>query len=205
MNYKQYKYFTNNLLSDYSFLTGLGGWEVDDNENLLYYYGVVVVCEGQEPILIDPSGTSYARYCNQIVEDIGNSLQTELNSYNRTVVINNDLYNEIINSIEDNNLYEIKADSNTVIADNRYIKNIAFNGLTVVTGKTIKELIAENKGIDILNLQPLKTDIKFFLGGLIKHDTKQIVSLFPTETDKQLEKIKFFDRLQSEMRRANAV
>jgi hypothetical protein len=118
-------------------------------------------------------------------------------------IIDNDPFAEALNTLEDNNLYEIEADSKMVIADNRYIKNVYCNGLTVVTGLTIKELIAEGQGVDILHLKPLKMPLDIFMEGLKKHDLKQIKTLFPTATDKALENIIFMDRLQNELSRAN--
>lgn len=202
LNSKQYNYFINNLLHDYSFLTGLGGWEQDEQGKLLYYYGVAVICDDQETLIIDPSGCSYARYCCQLIEDINNNLQTELNNINSIIQINNNLYKDAIDSIVNNEFYQIKVSDKIVVTDNRYIKNIPYNGLTVVTGLTIKELITEQKGIDVLNLKPLKMSIESFMNGLKKHDNKEVFSLFPTEMDKQLEEIKFLDRLEYELSRA---
>jgi hypothetical protein len=121
----------------------------------------------------------------------------------REIVIKDDPYQRALNTIENNNLYEIEADSKAVIVDNRYIKNVYCNGLTVVTGLTIKELIQEGRGVDILHLKPLKMPLDIFMEGIKKHDLKQIRTLFPTATDKALENIIFIDRLQNELSRAN--
>lgn len=191
------------MLHDYDFLAQTGGWEQDDNENLLYFYGVMIICDNEESIVIDASGSSYARYCNRLCNS-NSSLESILSTLETKVVINNDLYNEAMKSIIDTELYEISTNDKTVLKDPRYIKNISANGLTCVTGFTIKELISQGNSINILNLQPLKFKLELFMEGLIKHDNKQVISLFPTQLDKQMENIKFMDRLQFEMNRATA-
>jgi copper chaperone CopZ len=145
------------------------------------------------------SPSEYGTKALEIIE----LLKNLYNENNDIVKIDNDPYQRALNTLEDNNLYEIEADSKTVIADNRYIKNIYCNGLTVVTGLTIKELIAEGQGVDILHLKSLKMSLELFMEGLKKHDLKQIRTLFPTATDKALENIIFMDRLQYELSRAN--
>lgn len=206
LSLEQYDYFIDNLLDNYDFLSKTGGYELDDITNeLSFYYGVTVICDNQETIIIDAEGYSYARYCTQLVEDINNSLQAELRTLNTTIIINNELYNEVVNSIKDTELYEIQTNNKTVITDNRYIKNIPCNGLTVITGKTVKELMKESSGIDILNLKVLRLFDNVFKEGLLKHDTGKVFSLFPSQEDKQLQSIKFMDRLNYEIQRATAV
>lgn len=70
LNQSQYNNFKDNLLNDYTFLEKQGGWKEDSEGNTLYYFGVAIVCEEEEPLIIDPSGSSYARYCCKSLDNI---------------------------------------------------------------------------------------------------------------------------------------
>lgn len=194
---EQYNYFINNLLDDYKFLQGLGGWSVDDNGKFESYLGVIITCENKETLLVDPSGSSYARYLNKIVEDIDGNLNNKIN-----VVLDNKLYKEAYEDINNSALYIVNFAKKRVIKDKRVILNGAFNDIQVVTGLTVKEMINESTGINILNLEEYKGNLNTFKEGLERVDNGLIINLIPTEIDKELNKIKMVDRLESELTRS---
>lgn len=193
---EQYNYFTNNLLDDYSFLRGLGGWIVDDNGDFECYTGVIITCENKETLLVDPSG-SYARYLNKIVKDVDGNLSKKIN-----LVLDNELYKEAYEDINNSNLYVVNFTKKRVIEDARIILNGAFNDIQVVTGLTIKEMIKEGLGINVLNLEEYKGNLNAFKEGLNKVDNGFIINLMPSEIDKELNKIKMLSRLESELKRS---
>lgn len=193
----QYNYFTNNLLDDYKFLQGLGGWSEDDDGNFECYIGIIVTCENKETLLVDPSGSSYARYLNKIVDDIEGNLSKKIN-----LVLDNKLYKEAYEDINNSGLYIVNFTKKRVIKDTRIILNGAFNDIQVVTGLTIKEMINERIGINILNLEEYKGNLNVFKEGLERVDNGLIINLMPTETDKELSEIKMLNRLESESTRS---
>jgi len=194
---KQYNYFINHLLDDYDFLTSKGGWEEDENGNFLYNYAVAIVCQDKETLIIDPSGSSYARYTNRLIEDINGNLQNEINI---TVKANTESYNNRIDLIEDKELYKVDVNKETIIKDNRYILN-DYVGVTAVTGYALKELIYECKGIvtDFKQIQ-IKQQMEYFLEGILKVESGQVIELF-SNTRSETKHIKFSERLQHELKR----
>lgn len=194
---EQYNYFTNNLLDDYSFLRGLGGWIVDDNGDFECYIGVIITCENKETLLVDPSGSSYARYLNKIVEDVDGNLSKKIN-----LVLDNKLYKETYEDINNSSLYIVNFTKKRVIEDKRIILNGAFNDIQVVTGLTIKEMLKEGTGINILNLEEYKGNLNAFKEGLSKVDNGFIINLISTEIDKEISNIKMLSRLESELKRS---
>lgn len=193
---EQYNYFINNLLSDYSFLEGKGGWECE-NEEVLYYLGVIVTCKGKETLLIDPSGSSYVRYLNKIVEDIEGKLEKKINSLN----IDNKDYKEALENIKEDSLYRVNFTLNKVLEDERVILNRSINDIQIVTGLTIKEMLQENKEINILQLEEYTGNMEIFKEQLEKFDNGEICILMPTEMDTKLSEISFTDRLKNELLR----
>lgn len=193
---EQYNYFINNLLSDYSFLEGKGGWECE-NEEVLYYLGVIVTCKGKETLLIDPSGSSYVRYLNKIVEDIEGKLEKKINSLN----IDNKDYKEALENIKEDSLYKVNFTLNKVLKDERIILNRSINDIQIVTGLTIKEMLQENKSINVLQLEEYTGNMEIFKEQLEKFDNGEICILMPTEMDTKLSEISFTDRLKNELLR----
>lgn len=193
---EQYNYFINNLLSDYSFLEGKGGWECE-NEEVLYYLGVIVTCKGKETLLIDPSGSSYVRYLNKIVEDIEGKLEKKINSLN----IDNKDYKKALENIKEDSLYKVNFTLKKVIEDERVILNRSINDIQIVTGLTIKEMLQENKEINILQLEEYTGNMEIFKEQLEKFDNGEICILMPTEMDTKLSEISFTDRLKNELLR----
>lgn len=193
---EQYNYFINNLLSDYSFLEGKGGWECE-NEEVLYYLGVIVTCKGKETLLIDPSGSSYVRYLNKIVEDIEGKLEKKINSLN----IDNKDYKEALENIKEDSLYKVNFTLNKVLEDERIILNRSINDIQIVTGLTIKEMLQENKSINVLQLEEYTGNMEIFKEQLEKFDNGEICILMPTEMDTKLSEISFTDRLKNELLR----
>lgn len=198
MNEAEYNYFSFNLLTDYSFLTGKGGWEADENGKGLYNYGVAIVCEGKETLIIDPSGSNYARYTNRLIEDINNTLQNEIEI---SVKANTKEFNNKIDSIEDKQLYHVTANKETAVNDNRFILN-DYTGITAVTGKALKELIFECRGISLKPIEKMKLNqsIEIFAEGIMKMETGACIELF-TNTRDSIKDIKFSQRLEKELSR----
>lgn len=196
LNEEQYNYFINNLLDDYKFLEGKGGWKYEDEE-VLYYLGVAVTCEGKETLLVDPSGCSYVRYLNKIVEDIDGSLEKKIDSLN----IDNKDYNKALENIKEENLYITNFNSNMILEDERIILNTSLNDLQIVTGLAIKEMIKENKGVNIFNLKTYNGNLNIFKEQLKKVENGKICILLPNETDIKLSEINFTNRLEKELLR----
>ncbi|MDM0660087.1 hypothetical protein QTH47_13260 [Clostridium perfringens] len=196
LNEEQYNYFINNLLDDYRFLEGKGGWECE-NEEVLYYLGIVVTCKGKETLLIDPSGSSYVRYLNKIVEDIEGKLEKKINSLN----IDNKDYKKALENIKEDSLYKINFTLNKVLEDERIILNRSINDIQIVTGLTIKEMLQENKSINLLQLEEYTGNMEIFKEQLEKFDNGEICILMPTEMDTKLSEISFTDRLKNELLR----
>lgn len=197
---EQYNYFIENLLSNYEFLKDKGGYMLDDNSmELLYGLGVAIVCEGKETLLVDPSGHTYARYLNKIVEDIDEKLAKEINNIN----LDNKAYKDAIEKIDDNQLYKVEFPKEKVIDDNRIILNMAMNGVQVATGLSIKEFIKENKAIDIINLDKYTGDLEWFKNRLTAIDNGTIINLFPNGADKKVGRVSMRDRLERELLRAS--
>lgn len=196
LNEEQYNYFTNNLLDNYRFLEGKGGWECE-NEEVLYYLGIAVTCKGKETLLIDPSGSSYVRYLNKIVEDIEGNLEKKINNLN----MDNKDYKKALENIKEDSLYITNFNQNAILKDERIILNIGLNDIQITTGLTIKEMIKENKNIDIFNLKEYKGDLEIFKEQLKKVEDGEICILMPTEMDTKLSGISFTDRLKNELLR----
>ena len=124
-----------------------------------------------------------------------------INEYGEDIEINNNPYNEAIENINDRELYEVSASHNWIIKDSRLIKNEYYNGITIATGKAIREFINEGKRVDVFNLKQYKGDLEAFKTGLYKCDTGKIISLIPTKEDRELMKVKMLPRLIKELNR----
>lgn len=198
MDLAQYNYFTNNLLSNYDFfkkeLNTSGGWEQDENGKFLYTYGIAIVCDNQETIIIDAEGYSYARYCCKLEQDINGSLQaiTDIKYTNTT--------NVKIDSVVNNGLYPIYADYKTIKEDETIIYYDE-DCKPYVTGKRLKELIKQGKSINLnKSLTGKVKDIEYFADRLLRIDMGLIQEIFPTQEKKDLMKIKFSERLKEQLK-----
>lgn len=190
----EYNYFCFNMLNDYDFLTGKGGWEQDEEGNLLHYYAVAIVCEGKETLIVDPSGSSYAKYCNKLIEDINGDLEKELNS---SIVIDNTIINNTLELITDTKLYKINASNNRIINDTRIIY-CDYLGLILVTGKALKEMIKEgNASFDI---KEVKQTNDIIMECILKTENGLVQNLLAKPSP--LDNIKFSERLKKELTRA---
>jgi len=190
----EYNYFCFNMLNDYDFLTGKGGWEQDEDGNLLHYYAVAITCEGKETLIVDPSGSSYARYCNKLIEDINGDLEKELKT---NIVIDNSILNKTLELITDTKLYKINASNNRIINDTRIIY-CDYLGLIMVTGKALKEMIREgNASLDIKEV-PQTTNI--IMECILKMENGLVQNL--SAEPSPLDNIKFSERLKKELTRA---
>ena len=117
------------------------------------------------------------------------------------VKIENNPYTAAVEEIKDPELYEVNANHDWVMKDNRLIKNEYFNGVVLATGKAIKEFINEGKRIDVFNLKRYKGNLKAFTEGLYKCDTGKLISLIPTKEDRELMTVKMLPRLENELAR----
>lgn len=198
MDLAQYNYFTNNLLSNYDFfkeeLNTTGGWEQDKNGKFLYNYGIAIVCDNQETIIIDAEGYNYARYCCKLEQDINGSLQaiTDIKYTNTT--------NVKIDSVVNNGLYPIHADYKTIKEDETIIYYDE-DCKSYVTGIRLKELIKQGKSINLnKSLAGKVKDVEYFSDRLLRIDMGLIQELFPTQEKKDLMKIKFSERLKQQLK-----
>jgi hypothetical protein len=108
---------------------------------------------------------------------------------------------EKINQIEENQLYQVNVNTDFVVKDRRIIYN-KYLGVNTVTGKALKELINECKGISIKNIQEMKIrqSFKTFVECLLKFENGTAFELFKFDI-KPIDKIIFSDRLKTEMAR----
>lgn len=134
-------------------------------------------------------------------EELFIMLQDLIEENDNKLNIENNPYENAIEKINDNELYEVSASHEWLMKDSRLIKNNYFNGLVVATGKAIREFIMEGKRIDVFNLKAIRNDIKAFTEGIIKCDTGKLISLIPTEQEKELMNIKMLPRLEKELQR----
>ena len=193
MTKKEYNYFINHLLEDYEFLSGKGGWSETDDGELEYFLGVAIVCQDEETLVIDPSGSSYARYTCRLVDDRGaNLMDSKCNK--------KDEFENLLNQIENVALYEIDASEKSIVKDERIVVN-EYIGKTVVTGKALKELINENFSVNIAKALVRKiNNIRSFIEGISAMESGRVIELFsmPKATDG----ISFKQRLLYELERA---
>ena len=136
-------------------------------------------------------------------EELFIMLQDLIEENNNKLNIENNPYEIAIEKINDNELYEVSASHEWLMKDSRLIKNEYFNGVIVATGKAIKEFIMEGKRVDVFNLKAIRNDIKAFTEGIIKCDTGKLISLIPTEQEKELMNIKMLPRLEKELQRVS--
>lgn len=134
-------------------------------------------------------------------QEIFNVLSDLLEEHEEEIELINNPYSVAVEKIQDNLIYEVPASHDWLVNDIRLIKNAYCNDVTVATGKAIKEFIREFKAINPFNLQVLKIDLNAFKEGLKKVDNGLIISLIPTKQDRELMKIKMFDRLEKELAR----
>lgn len=203
---EEYNYFKFNLLNDYDFLQGQGGTFTDDETNeVLYNTAVAVVCEGQETIVIDPQGYSYARYTCRLIEDINNDLQAEVKE---TVKPEVEMFNSRINDIKDNALYNYTEYASSykningrnveiLINDERLILDDSYNDYIMMTGKSLKEFISDcNSVVRPVEEIELK-NYEVIMENLRKVDLGLIRCLLD-DKDPRITKIKMLDRLKNQ-------
>ena len=134
-------------------------------------------------------------------QEIFSLLSDLLEEHEEEIELINNPYSAAVEKIQDNLIYELSASHEWLISDIRLIKNSYCNDVVVATGKAIKEFIREFKAINPFNLQVLKIDLNAFKEGLKKADNGLVIPLIPTQQDRELMKIKMFDRLEKELER----
>lgn len=202
MTKEQYNYFSNHLLRDYNFLQHKGGWEEDENGNLLHYCAIAIICENEEILIVDPSGCTYARYLNKLVEGEELIINSISSTEEINIKVDNKKYNNSYDLINDNDLYIINSSYDEILKDDRIILSQYLNDLKLVTGKTLKEFIEENRSIDIINIEKCNYSIEILEEALYKSDNGLITLLFPNSKEIELSKVSMLKRLYNELERA---
>lgn len=209
MSKDQYTYFKNNLMDNYDFLSDKGGWQLDDNGKYLHHTLIALVCEGEEILILDPSGHDYVRYLNKLIEgeelilcclnSLGSNYAIQKKEPRKTI----SRYEKALNSILECDLYQLEFSSSEILKDDRIIKCNSLNDVSLVTGLALKEFIKEGYPVDLLNLEKYKfnEDIDVLTEQLYKEDNKLIFSLFPTDEEIEMSKISMLERLEKELNR----
>ena len=201
-----YDYFSFNMLNNYAFLEGdKGGTWTNDETGIVEYNAVVCVyCEGQEPILVDPSGYSYARYANRLVKELDGKLAQEIQN---ELTINNNSFNETLEKINNNDLYIFHKGKpwtyleERILKDERFIYN-KYDSITVITGLSFREMLTSGDGVE-LNIKPIHFSFETFAEGIIKFETGMVRELFGSSKKSPIDDIVFSLRLSKELKRAN--
>lgn len=211
LDIEEYNYFKFNLLTDYVFLHNQGGTITDDTTNkMLYNLAVAIVCDGQETLIIDPQGFSYARYTCRLIEDITGDLQKEIKE---TVFCNNVLLQNRIDNIKDNSFYIYSkygesysnvggSNVDRLVLDDKLILDDSYHCNIIVSGMYLKELINRCD----CNIKPIEkmeiNDINNVIENLKKVDLGLIRCLLDTK-DRRVRSVKMFDRFIKEYQRVN--
>lgn len=208
LNKDEYNYFCFNMLEDFDFLAQCGGCEYnEETQKVVHHYGIAIVCEGKETIIVDPSGYSYARYACRLIEDIDGQLE----SLTQNVNVEIEVYNNRTNEIVDAELYIVNDDAghvkrnriDTLLNDKRYVLYDYYGSVILTTGKAYKELLNEC-GASIEPIQNIHIkEPAPYIEGLIKYDMGLIGTL-GMKDDPRIKAIKWADRLQDLLKIANS-
>jgi len=203
-----YDYFSFNMLTNYSFLEGnKGGTWTNDETGVVEYSAVVCIyCEGQEPILVDPSGYSYARYANRLVKDLDGKLAQEIQS---ELTVNDNLFIETLEKINNTDLYIFYKGKlwnyleKSILKDERFIYN-KYDSITAITGLSFREMLTSGDGVE-LNIKPIHFSLDTFIEGVVKFEMGIVKVMFGSSKKSAIDEIIFSERLSRELTRASNV